>query len=205
MVSGKFIVIEGIDGSGKSSLAVELTRQLQDLGYWSILSHEPGSKIEADIRALFKSDERPDPDYMTIMFTADRLMHMRETINPKLRAGVHVIADRHKLSTLVYQTASGATPELVRMAVDIPQPNPDLTIILDLPPDSARERMSGRKLDSYERDIEKQTVMRQMYLEHRNDFGPSFVIDASQSANDVLAQATRAAVRLIKRHRDTYQ
>lgn len=201
--AGKFIVIEGIDGSGKSSLAENLVYILSS-EYHAILSHEPGSKIEPDIRALFKSDDLPGPDYMTIMFTADRLMHMRETIRPQLAAGVHVIADRHKLSTLVYQTVSGAKPELVRMAVDIPQPNPDLTIILDLSPEAARVRMTGRKLDSYERDIDRQAIMRQMYLEHRNDFGPSFVIDATQSASEVLAIATRATVRLIEGHRDTY-
>lgn len=194
---GKFIVIEGIDGSGKSSLARELTYRLKRHGYNAIESHEPGSKIEPDIRELFKSDERPGPDYMTIMFTADRLMYMRDTIRPALAAGVHVIADRHKLSTLVYQTTSGATPELVSMAVEIPQPNPDLTIILDLSPEVARTRMVGRTLDSYERDTAKQIVMRAAYLEHRSDFGPSIVIDASREKGYIASAAQAAAFALI--------
>lgn len=196
--AGKFIVLEGIDGSGKSSLAATLSKVLLRLGFRNTLAHEPGSKIEHDIRAMFKSEERPGPDYMTVMFTSDRLLYMRDVINPALAQGLHVIADRHKLSTLVYQTASGATPELVRMLVDIPQPNPDLTIILDLPPEVARLRMKDRTLDSYERDIEKQTLMRASYLAHRNDFGPSVVLDASQDQPTILGDAVDVVLNLLE-------
>lgn len=199
---GRFVAIEGIDGSGKSSLAHELAGSLRRYGLQVLNSHEPGSKIEHDIRALFKSEDRPGPDEMTVMFTADRLMYMRDVIRPSLHAGIHVIADRHKLSTLVYQTASGATSELVRMAVDIPQPNPDLTIILDLSPKVARERMTGRTLDSYERDIEKQRVMRDAYLDHRSDFGRSVVIDASRNSTLVLLEANAIVLDLIREEYD---
>lgn len=194
---GKFIVLEGIDGSGKSTLAASLSKAMLRVGYRNMLAHEPGSKIERDIRELFKSNDRPDADYMTVMFTADRLMYMRAVIHPALAQGLHVIEDRHKLSTLVYQTASGANPALVRMLVNIPQPNPDLTIVLDLPPKVARERMKGRTLDSYERDIERQTLMRTMYMNHRNDFGPALVLDATKSHSELVEEALDAVADLI--------
>ena len=193
MNTGKFIVIEGIDGTGKTELAYWLARELvTTLGHRAKLVHEPGSIIENEIRCMFKrSAGPPSPDIMTALFTADRLLHMESSVCPALRSGVHVISDRHKLSTLVYQTVNGASSELVNMMVDLPQPEPDLTIILDMDPAVARARMEARnsKLDSYERDIDRQRIMRALYLEHRSRFGPSVVIDASEDRASVRREA----------------
>lgn len=193
-----FVAIEGVDGAGKSQLAKSLVASLCAIGHRAIRTHEPGSVIEDHIRGLFKRETIPAPDYMTLMFTADRLIHMETRILPALADGYIVICDRHKLSTLVYQTASGANPEFVRMACDIPQPSPDLTIVLDLDPAVAAQRMRGRKLDAYERDREKQIRMRAAYLEHRNRFGDSVVIDASQHAGLVLDQSLNAIMEKMK-------
>jgi dTMP kinase len=161
-------------------------------GYNVTRTHEPGSMIEPYIRELFKrASGPPSPDEMTVMFTADRLVHMETSVRPALDLGFAVISDRHKLSTLVYQTVNGADPELIEKLVSIPQPQPDLTIILDLKPEIARARLQARnpELDSYERNLEKQTRMRQLYLEHRNRFGRSYVIDAEQSFDHVVVDA----------------
>jgi dTMP kinase len=179
---GKFIVIEGIDGAGKTELVKSLAQDLDFEGYDVVTTHEPSSILEPYIRNLFKRPQGPPPpDEMTVLFTADRLIHMAETIRPALERGSIVICDRHKLSTMVYQTANGASPSLVEAMVYLPQPEPDLTLILDLDPELARDRMAARNgLDSYERDLEKQKRMRSMYLANRNRFGPSAVLFADQ-------------------------
>lgn len=189
---GKFIVVEGIDGSGKTGIVDRVQSGLWQLGYNVTRTHEPGSVIEPYIRDLFKREKGPpSPDEMTVMFTADRLMHMESSVRPALNRGTTVIGDRHKLSTLVYQTVNGADPELIEKLVSIPQPEPDLTIILDLEPEIARARLQARnpELDSYERNLEKQTRMRDLYLKHRNRFGRSYVIDAGKPFDHVVTEA----------------
>lgn len=194
MTQGKFIVVEGIDGSGKTGLVRRVYLELREFGYAVMMTHEPGSQIEPYIRGLFKREGGPpSADEMTVMFTADRLMHMEQTIRPALARGISVIGDRHKLSTLIYQTVSGADPDLVEKLVVIPQPEPDLTVILDLDPEVARARMVSRnpKLDAYERELGKQTRMRELYMKHRNRFGASVVVDAEQPIEVVCAEALR--------------
>ena len=195
---GKFIVIEGVDGVGKSELAEWLAHELAvNHQIPTLHTHEPGSLLEVQIRELFKREGGPPgPEHMTVMFTADRLIHMEQTIEPALADGQTVVGDRHKLSTLVYQVHNGADPDFVAKACDIPQPPPDLTIILDIEPHLARERMSGRKLDSYEKDVDGQVKMRQSYLDNRDRFGPSIVIEAHQDRDTVRAQALAAALLL---------
>ena len=196
-MKGKFIVIEGIDGTGKSTLARRLRNRIElHLNVPDVFTtREPGSSIENIIREMFKRPEGPpSSEFMSVMFTADRLLHMDQKVLPALKLGTWVISDRHKLSTLVYQTHMGAKEEELRILCGIPQPDPDLTIVLDADPEVTRERMLKRNetLDAYESRMDKQRAMRKMYAENAGAFGPGVVIDASGNEEQTLDLAFRA-------------
>lgn len=199
MSQGKFIVIEGIDGTGKSTLSRRLKLKLElELGSQDVLvTHEPCSIIENTIRGLFKRSEGPlNPESMSVLFTADRLLHMDGTVIPALNQGAWVISDRHKLSTLVYQTAMGADAEALGVLCDVPSPNPDLTLVLDLDPQEALKRMRKRNpnLDAYERQTEKQEEMRTLYRRWYDRFGAGVILDANFDADELAMRAVHAVL-----------
>lgn len=197
-MKGKFIAIEGIDGTGKSTLARRLRNQIElELGSQDVMvTHEPCSIIESTIRSLFKRAEGPlNPESMSVLFTADRLLHMDQVVIPALEQGAWVVSDRHKLSTLVYQTAMGASSDAMKVLCNVPSPHPDLTIVLDADPEVTRKRIQkrgrGMKLDSYEKDIEKQKKMRELYLSCATEFGDAVVLDAELPEEQLLMNAVQ--------------
>lgn len=181
MSNGFFIAIEGIDGTGKSTLAKALGNKLASLGHDVVVTHEPGSPdLEPTLRNLFKRPQGPlSADEMAILFTADRILHVEDVIRPALAAGKIVICDRYKLSTQVYQSANGADDELLRPLMAVP-PDPDLTIIIDLESGYADEifdRLSKRgELDAYERDRKKQLAMAESYVSAWLDLPPTHTV-----------------------------
>ncbi len=198
-MNGKFIVIEGIDGTGKSTLARRLKLKLElELGSQDVLvTREPCSLIENTIRGLFKREEGPlGPEAMSVLFTADRLLHMDQTVIPALSQGAWVVSDRHKLSTLVYQTALGADPKALGVLCDVPSPNPDFTLVLDLDPQEALKRMRKRnpKLDAYEKQTDAQEQMRILYRRWYDRFGPGIILDANCSEDDLAMKAIHAVL-----------
>ena len=149
MTQGRFISFEGIDGSGKSTQAKLLAKNLGDLGYDVVLTREPGGSVGAEeIRALVLQG---DPDRWSaeseiLLFTAARRDHMEKTILPALNAGKIVICDRFADSTRMYQGLSRGD---LRNLVDelhnlmIPQ-DPDLTVLIDLDPKLGLSRAKAR-------------------------------------------------------------
>jgi len=191
---GKFIAVEGIDGTGKSTLVRRLRNMLElELGSQDVITtHEPSSIIEATIRNLFKREEGPlSPEAMSVLFTADRLLHMEQVVAPAIEQGAWVITDRHKMSTLVYQTVNGSSSEVLKVLCDVPTPSPDFTIVLDVDPEIARNRMKKRnsRLDSYERDMNKQEEMRMLYSRWYDIFGPAVILDADMDETDLARKA----------------
>lgn len=192
-----FIAIEGIDGSGKSTLAKSLAVAMNALGFDTILTREPGSPdLEHVLRDLFKRPQGPlGANEMAIVFTADRLLHVDGTIRPALAEGKMVVCDRYKLSTAAYQLANGASFGLISQLLAVP-PDPDLTLYVQTPLAVARERLIARggKLDSYERDEQKQLLIKSTYEriiaatsgQHRYA-----VLDGSESAETVLSKAIK--------------
>ena len=110
---GKFIVIEGLDGSGLSTQAGLLKEFLEKEDVAVYLTKEPtagpvGALIRLALgRRLSFSQSTPDNDaIIALLFAADRMDHLAIDIVPKLDAGVHVICDRYYLSTFAYQSRS---------------------------------------------------------------------------------------------------
>ncbi|MEM7632339.1 MAG: dTMP kinase [Pseudomonadota bacterium] len=147
---GAFISFEGIDGSGKSTQARLLADQLRADGHDVVLTREPGGSPGAEeIRALVLQG---DPDRWSaetelLLFTAARRDHMERLILPAIEAGQIVICDRFADSTRLYQGLSRGD---LRATVDqlhdlMIRREPDLTILIDMDPDTGLARAKGRQ------------------------------------------------------------
>ena len=144
MAKGLFIVIEGIDGTGKSTQAKRLGEWFSSQGCEVVLSREPtagpwGTKVRESA-----ATGRLSPEDELMYFLNDRRQHVEELIAPSLAAGKVVILDRYYFSTMAYQGSRGFDPAEIRRQNETFAPRPDLLFILDLDVDSALARIGGR-------------------------------------------------------------
>lgn len=147
--SGKFIVLDGPDGCGKSTQCDLLAQWLRENGIDVVTTHDPGgTKIGDQLRQLLKygAKGRMDVHTETMLFMASRSQLAAEIIKPSLETGKTVLCDRFISSTCAYQGSSGYPVEKIielgKLAVaDV---WPDLTIIIDIPVEQGLER-TGRK------------------------------------------------------------
>ncbi len=144
MAKGIFIVIEGIDGTGKSTQAARLGQWFKALGREVVLSREPtagpwGRKLRESA-----ATGRLSPEDELQYFLNDRREHVSDLIHPALVAGKVVILDRYYFSTMAYQGARGFDPAEIRRRNEEFAPVPDLLIILDLDVDAALARIGSR-------------------------------------------------------------
>ena len=144
MNHGLFIVIEGIDGTGKSTQASRLGEWFRAQGREVVVSREPtagpwGKKVRESA-----ASGRLSPEEELEYFLNDRRQHVKELIAPSLAAGKVVILDRYYFSTMAYQGARGFDPSEIRRQNEAFAPVPDRLLILDLDVDSALERIGAR-------------------------------------------------------------
>ncbi|MDA1128299.1 MAG: dTMP kinase [Chloroflexi bacterium] len=144
---GCFVVFEGGDGSGKSTQARSLFRRLRNRGIKALRTHEPGgTPLGQALRRLLKSGEPMAPISELMLFEAARAQLVQHVIRPFLDQGGVVIADRFTSSTIAYQGyGRGLDRELIerlnREATGGLEP--DLTVLLDLPVETALARKGG--------------------------------------------------------------
>jgi dTMP kinase len=164
MSEGRFIVVEGIDGAGSTTLVNGLVNHCRSIRRPVRMTHEPSSgPIGSMIRQVLTrrlgvpSNFGPLPlgwATMALLFAADRLDHLDTEVLPLLADGITVICDRYDLSSLTYQVATAATEvaDDARPALDwVHELNrrarrPDLTIVVDVNPDVAAQRRKQRGL-----------------------------------------------------------
>jgi dTMP kinase len=145
---GRFITIEGPEGSGKSTQARRLEAALRDAGLTVLRTREPGGTPLGELlRGLLLAEEHGpdgiDPLAEALLFNAARRQLVRTVIRPALEAGTTVICTRFTDSTLAYQGFGAGIPlatlrDLGRVATD--GLKPDLTLVLDLPPEIGLDR-----------------------------------------------------------------
>ncbi len=144
MPEGLFIVIEGIDGTGKSTQAKRLGEWFTAQGREVVLSYEPtagpwGRKIR-ETGATGRLSAEDELQY----FLNDRRQHVAELIAPSLAAGKVVILDRYYFSTMAYQGLRGLDPREIRTMNEAFAPIPDRLLIMDLDVDTALRRIGAR-------------------------------------------------------------
>ena len=142
---GYFIVIEGIDGTGKSTQVHLLAEKFRQLGYAVVATREPTNGVYGKkIRELFVDRGSVSREEELELFIADRAQHVGEIIGPALADGCIVVCDRYYLSTIAYQGANGLDRDLI-LQKNIKFPAPDLAIILEVEPAKSIRRIKHHR------------------------------------------------------------
>ncbi len=192
-----FVVVEGPEGAGKSTLVRWLGTTLRAEGRAALTVREPGGTPIAEAARKLALKSRHDRAYAAelFLFLAARADLVERVIRPALESGQVVIADRFGLSTIAYQVAGrGLNRADVEAALRVATGGltPDLTLILDIPVSVGRERQrsAGKAQDRIEREDDTfHTRVREAY---RRASGPGIVhIDASQAKKAVQDAAWR--------------
>ncbi|MCP5543397.1 MAG: dTMP kinase [Akkermansiaceae bacterium] len=190
---GLLIILEGIDGTGKSTQAKRLGEWFEARGREVVLSREPtdgpwGRKLRESA-----ATGRLSPEDELEYFLKDRRQHVEEVIQPALDAGKVVILDRYYFSTMAYQGARGFDPAEIRRKNEEFAPRPDLLVILDLNVDTALERIGARGDTANE--FEKRESLqrcREIFLSLKDE--PfARVVDSGRSLDDVAANLREIA------------
>ncbi|MCX6695946.1 MAG: dTMP kinase [Candidatus Altiarchaeota archaeon] len=141
-----FIVLEGIDGCGKTTHAKLLTDWLKTRKHEVVLTAEPtNSKIGLFIREVLKGAEKVDPLTLTLLFTADRYQHLKDFVEPSLNDKKIIICERYYHSTIAYQNSQGVEWNWIFELNKFAR-KPDLTILLDLDPKKSISRKKTREI-----------------------------------------------------------
>ena len=196
-MTGRFITLEGGEGTGKSTQAKRLAAALEKKGLAVITTREPGGSPGAEeIRNLLVQGEpgRWDALTETLLIYAARADHVKRTIGPALLADKWVISDRFTDSTYAYQGAGrGLAREIIRRvdSVVLDDFKPDLTLVLDLDVDIGLGRAGARggpeqRFENFDRDFHQK--LRQAFLDiAARSAGRCVVIDAGGSEDQVAA------------------
>ncbi|MEK7579610.1 MAG: dTMP kinase [Patescibacteria group bacterium] len=202
-----FVALEGIDGSGKDTLAVRLEEHFVEKHNLEVaVTEEPTQgSIGVLIRRMLDG-EIPAPSANIVfqaLFIEDRAFHIQSLIRPKLLRNNLVISVRYWLSTIAYGMLDGTAAEYIafhRRVVGEELIVPDLTIILDLETEETMRRIqaAGRKFDWFAKK-EKLERIRQNYLELAKSriaaLGTIVVVDAMKSKEEVALDAEAAIER----------
>ena len=172
---GKFIVFEGLDGSGKTTQAERLKQYMEAKGRTVLFTHEPTEDSEAGkrIRRVLQHKEAfPTPEEFQLLYVEDRKSHTRDVILPALEKGIDVIGDRYFLSTVAFGTIGGCDVEWLH-EINAEFPRPDVTFIIDTDPAVCLERLGkrGEGLEYFERQArfgKAQETYRLMPARHEN-------------------------------------
>ena len=184
---GKFIVFEGLDGSGTTTQANLLFKYLKKQGKKVYLTGEPtrsliGGLIEGQIAGDWKSS----PECLQLLFTADRAHHLEKEIIPLLKKGITVICTRYILSTLAYGNSEIKNGKWL-MEINKKFILPDITFLLKVSPKICIRRI---KKERFHKELfEKEDKLRKVfknYLKFAKKFKNIYIIDGEKSIKEVF-------------------
>ena len=202
MKKGKFIVLEGIDGSGKSSQIGPLVKRLQDLGFPCRADREPtGGPVGSLIRQIFTGRVSADNRVIAALYAADRLDHLVNEVDGLCAAidrGVTVVSDRYYFSSYAYHSVDVDMDWVISAnALSAQLLRPTLTVFLDVPVETALERIRQNRFVEEIFDQEDRLLKtRELYFqafERLKDVENVAVVDGSGTREQV-AQRIWAAV-----------
>jgi len=158
---GTFIVIEGLDGSGKTTQAKLLTAKLSR-SHNAVYTSEPSrGKIGTFIRnSCLYGEKRLSSATEALLFAADRVDHVEKEIKPALAEGKLVVCDRYVYSSLAYQGSAGLSVEWIK-EINRYALKPDLAVFIDVTPEKVLQRLKRRK--SVMENLETQRKVREIY------------------------------------------
>ena len=196
-MQGKFITLEGIEGSGKSTNLETVKSILDQYKIDYVLTREPGGgPLGPHLRKLLlDKDQSISPSVEMLLMMADRKDHVDNLINPNLDKGIWVISDRYLDSTIAYQ-GGGRQLDInliTSLSASLKLPTPDFTLLFDLPVDVALERAKERsELDRFEREPKDfHSRIRESYLELASTNHRIKTIDSSKDFESVSLQVEK--------------
>ncbi|NLL95379.1 MAG: dTMP kinase [Thermoplasmatales archaeon] len=191
-MKGAFIVFEGIDGTGKSSVCTAVSESLSRLGYDAVTTYEP---TPGPIGSLVRS-EGFGPLAEALLFAADRAEHTVWVMG-RVREGKVVLCDRYFASSLAYQSAAGADPGWIR-GINAPgMVEPDLTILMDAPVSVGMGRVGFRGEATRFEDPGYLEKVRSAYLDYARETGCA-VLDATAPEAEVAERALKLVLGLLE-------
>lgn len=203
-----FVVFEGLDGTGKSSLMAALEAELNSKNLRTLRTREPGgTPLGDEIRELIlrTSGQSPTPRTELLLYEASRAQHCDHVIRPALQEKIWVLCDRFTASAVAFQAGGREIPEewvekLNEFATDKLQP--DLTVLLDLTVAESRRRRQNRQQTQggQEDRIESETDtfherVRQSFLKQANRDPKSWLVLDASKPMDVLLKELMAGLR----------
>ena len=209
-----FITLEGIEGSGKTTQISRLVEFLEDRGIECVTTRQPGGTlIGKNIRSILldPANSALEPLAELLLYMADRAQHINELIRPALQNGKTVVCDRYFDATLVYQGfARGLSIELIGQLHQIlfDDLKPDVTLLLDLPPQVGLERawqqLNNGQRSGDESRFEAEALafhekVRSGYLELARLEPDRFrIVDAAQSPDEVFTAIREIVSSILK-------
>lgn len=200
-MSGKFVVIEGLEGAGKSSAVALVTSRIKAAGHQVVNSREPGGTPMAEaIRDCVKhdwKDEKVTVEAELLLMYAARCQLLENIIKPNLSKGIWVLGDRHDMSSRAYQGGGRQiSSDLIEplREISLKGLNPDFTLYLDVEPEEGLKRARGRgELDRIEQEaIGFFERTRAKYLEMANTDDNVTIIDTMKPIEQVHKAITAA-------------
>ena len=189
----KFITLEGIEGSGKTSSIKSITNLLEEKGISYVVTREPGgSSIGSELRSILLDPQTNISSEVELMLMlADRKDHVEQVILPNLKTGNWVISDRFMDSSFAYQGGGRKldTKMINSFSRNLNLPIPDLTLLFDVPVEISLSRVKARgELDRFEQEeIDFHNRIREAYLElAEQNVNRIQIIDSSQAIEDML-------------------
>lgn len=206
---GFFLALEGIDGSGTTTIGRMLEQELKSKGIMSYYTFEPTSgpigslikNILARRIVMNRDGEKEDFDQISValLFAADRIDHLKNEVEPLLKKGYVVISDRYKYSSYAYQSLFAEdrwVKEINRYSID-----PDMLIFLDVDVKTGISRvgMRGNKREIYEREDLLRRI-RSNYLREIKDCKFAKVVDANRTLDEVYLDTRELLYRGLERY-----
>ncbi|MBI4210458.1 MAG: dTMP kinase [Candidatus Diapherotrites archaeon] len=201
---GLFIVFDGLDGAGKGTALRGARSFLIAKGIPEekmLVTAEPTGGLHGKkLREMLSQQVNPEVNARQFLdlYIADRKEHTESEILPAISAGKIILCDRYKYSTFVYQGLQGIPLEKIR-GLHAGMPVPDITFILDLPAETALERISRRKRREVFEEIGFMEKVRQGFLSLKRAIPEEniVVVDASRSIRDVRGEINATLEKLI--------
>ncbi len=193
---GKLIVLEGVDGAGKSTQFQLLRVYLEGSGLQVVAGREPtDGEWGRRVRAAAAAGKRLPVDVEVDYLLKDRQEHVQRVILPALESGSWVLLDRYYPSMMAYQGAAGIDPDDIRRRNEKFAPAPDLALWLDIPTEVALQRVAarGQSVDAFEQGEFLRTVA-QAYAGMSMPWWHRLSADAS---TQVVHERIREALRLV--------
>lgn len=185
-----FIVVEGLDGAGKTTAVKFIQALLEDLQIPHLITREPGGTPFAEaVRNVMLSDlnATSSDTIQLLLVSAARRDHIERVIRPALDAGKVVVCDRLHVSTLMYQPDAEYLDELIALGLN--NTLPDLVLVLDVDFETSKQRLTNRGADINHFDTTRAEVFnrrRKIALSYAHEEGSNcVVIDASGSMDTV--------------------